>query len=213
MSASYATSASAVYTTAMVSDLSNWYIPLVSASSGYQTMSIDQSGLGYNSATNTLSVTASFATSASYSLSGSFAQTASFVTTAQTASYVVNAISASYAATSSYATTFTISASVITTAVIASSGVGSNIVFNQPSGSYSAAFYKYSVANGGNSRIGEVYASFNAGAVVYTDFSTIDNGSTTAVTMSAATTAGGNIQLLAQTNASGWTIKSQATYL
>ena len=212
-------------------------------------MSIDQSGLGYNSATNTLSVTASFATSASYSLSGSFAQTASFVTTAQTASYVlnavsasyslsgsfaqsssfaqtasfvttaqtasyvVNAISASYAATSSYATTFTISASVITTAVIASSGVGSNIVFNQPSGSYSAAFYKYSVANGGNSRIGEVYASFNAGAVVYTDFSTIDNGSTTAVTMSAATTAGGNIQLLAQTNASGWTIKSQATYL
>jgi hypothetical protein len=85
-------------------------------------------------------------------------------------------------------------------------------MFNQVTGSFNAAFFKYSAVNGANARVGEVFASFTNGAVTFTDFSTIDNGSTTAVTMSAAIT-GNTIQLLAQTNTSGWTIKSQATYL
>jgi len=85
-------------------------------------------------------------------------------------------------------------------------------MFNQVTGSFNAAFYKYSALNGVNARVGEVFASFTNGAVTFTDFSTIDNGSTTAVTMSAAIT-GNTVQLLAQTNTSGWTIKSQATYL
>lgn len=122
------------------------------------------------------------------------------------------ATSASYAETSSYATVFTISDSVITTAGNPSTSVGSNIIFDQATGSYNSAFYKYSVVNGSNSRVGEVIASFSNGAVTFTDFSTIDNGSTTAVTMSAAIV-GANIQLLAQTNTSGWNIKSQVTYL
>jgi hypothetical protein len=142
-------------------------------------------------------------------ITGSLQGTASY---AVTASYILNAISASFATTSSYATTFTINTSVITTAVLGSSSIGSNIIFDQSSGSFSAAFYKYSAVNSGNSRVGEVFASFDAGAVKFTDFSTLDNGSTTAVTMSAAIV-GANIQLLAQTNTSGWTIKSQATYL
>jgi hypothetical protein len=85
-------------------------------------------------------------------------------------------------------------------------------MFNQVTGSYNAAFFKYSAVNGSNARVGEVFASFTNGTIVYTDFSTIDNGSTNNVTMSAALS-GNTVQLLAQTNTSGWTIKSQATYL
>ena len=85
-------------------------------------------------------------------------------------------------------------------------------MFNQVTGSYNAAFFKYSAVNSTNARVGEVFASFTNGTITFTDFSTIDNGSTTNVTMSAALS-GNIVQLLAQTNTSGWTIKSQATYL
>ena len=147
--------------------------------------------------------------------SGQFTYQGTGSFTATSASYAVSASYASastYAETSSYATVFTINDSVITTAGSSSTSVGSNIIFNQATGSYNSAFYKYSAVNGSNSRVGEVIASFSNGAVTFTDFSTIDNGSTTAVTMSAAIV-GANIQLLAQTNTSGWNIKSQVTYL
>ncbi len=147
--------------------------------------------------------------------SGQFTYQGTGSFTATSASYAVSASYASastYAETSSYATVFTINDSVITTAGNSSTSVGSNIIFNQATGSYNSAFYKYSAVNGSNSRVGEVIASFSNGAVTFTDFSTIDNGSTTPVTMSAAIV-GANIQLLAQTNTSGWNIKSQVTYL
>jgi hypothetical protein len=195
------------------------------------------------SLTGSLFGTASFASTAatailapSYLLTSSFAttsgsistrvtnleSTASTLTTASAsfvANYVQNSqtssmtvLSASFAQTSSFANVFTINSSVISTATSASTSVGSNVLFNQVTGSYNAAFFKYSAVNGANARVGEVFASFTNGTITFTDFSTLDNGSTTNVTMSAALV-GNVLQLRAQTNTSGWTIKSQATYL
>jgi hypothetical protein len=55
-------------------------------------------------------------------------------------------------------------------------------------------------------------ASWNGGNVQYTDFSTVDNSSTAQVTMSIAIVSS-QMQFNAQTNTSGWTIKSQATLI
>jgi hypothetical protein len=171
---------------------------------------------GSDASLNSLTV-ATYVSASSFT--GSHFGTSSYAIQALSSSYALSAsywsgsvVSASYAQTSSYAVTFTINSSVISTATSASTSVGSNVIFNQPTGSYNAAFYKYSALNGVNARVGEVFASFTNGTVAYTEFSTIDNGSTTNVTMSAAIV-GSNVQLLAQTNTSGWTIKSQVTYL
>ena len=55
-------------------------------------------------------------------------------------------------------------------------------------------------------------AVWNAGSVQYTDNSTVDIGSTTAVTASVAAVTG-DIQFNIQTNTGGWAIRSTVTYL
>ena len=80
-------------------------------------------------------------------------------------------------------------------------------MFTISTGSFTAATFQYTAFNGTNSRAGQVIVSWNNGNTQYTDFSTLDNGSTTAVTMSATITSA-QVLLNAQTNTSGWTIKS-----
>jgi hypothetical protein len=178
--------------------------------------------------TGSLFGTASWALNASTSsyvlqaVSASFASTASFVTTAQTASYVLNAVSASFAttatsasfaSTSSYANSgFAIGISQISTATVASSIAGANNLFTTSTGSFSGAKYIYTATSASNARMGEVLAVWNGGSVQYTDISTLDIGTTTAVTASVAIVTA-QAQLNFQTSNSGWTIKSQATFL
>jgi hypothetical protein len=95
---------------------------------------------------------------------------------------------------------------------IASSTLGSNTLITQATGSYTSAFFKYTVVNGTNARAGEVIVVWNGATAEYTDFSTLDIGNTTAVTASAAISTG-NVQLNIQTNTSGWNIKSLATFI
>jgi hypothetical protein len=182
------------------------------------------------------------AQTASYVLnavSASFASTASFVTLAQTASYVLNAISASYAlsssfastansasyaltattaATASYATnltvasTLTLDATLTDYATVASSIVGSNNLFTQNTSSYTSAFFKYTAANGSNTRAGEVIAAWNGTTTTYTDFSTVDIGDTSPVTASISIVTG-QVQFNIQTNSSGWRLKSLSTFM
>lgn len=95
---------------------------------------------------------------------------------------------------------------------IESSTLGSNTLAAQPTGSYTSAFFKYTVVNGTNARAGEVIVIWNGASTQYTDFSTLDIGNTTAVTASAAISAG-NIQLNIQTNTTGWNIKTLATFI
>jgi hypothetical protein len=133
-------------------------------------------------------------------------------TTATTASYILSAVSASYAATASYANTFNIGLSQIKTATVASSIAGANNLFTDSTGSFSGAKYLYTVTNGTNARTGEVLAIWAGGSVQYTDNSTLDLGSTTAVTASVSIVTA-QAQFNVQTNTSGWTIKSQVTYI
>jgi len=129
------------------------------------------------------------------------------------ASYALNATSASYAATASHASSgFTIGISQFQTATVASSIVGANNLFTTPTSSFTGAKYLYTVSSGSNARVGEVFAVWNGGTAQFTDVSTLDIGSTTAVTAS-VTIVTAQAQLNFQTNTSGWTIKSQATFI
>ncbi len=130
----------------------------------------------------------------------------------------LNVTSASYAATSSYATNFTIQNQLIFDqtltdyASVASSVAGSNNLFTQATGSYTSAFFKYTVSNSTNARTGEVLAVWNGASVQFTDNSTLDIGTTTPVTCSVSLV-GGDVLFNVQTNTSGWRIKSIGTFM
>ena len=131
---------------------------------------------------------------------------------AATASLALTAISSSYAATASYSDQFNIGQSQTRYATVTSSINGSNIVFSVATGSYSSAFFKYTVASASNARSGEIMSVWNGSTVTFTDNSTTDIGSTSAVTSSVAISAS-NAQLTMQTNTAGWRIKSIATFM
>jgi hypothetical protein len=126
--------------------------------------------------------------------------------------------SASYAATSSYAYNFnianqlTFNGTLTDYASVASSVAGSNNLFTQATGSYTSAFFKYTVSNSTNARTGEMMAVWNGASVQYTDNSTLDIGSTTPVTCSVSIV-GSDVLFNVQTNTSGWTIKSIGTFM
>ena len=131
---------------------------------------------------------------------------------AATASLALTAISSSYAATASYSDQFNIGQSQTRYATVTSSINGLNIIFTQATGSYSSAFFKYTVASASNARSGEIMSVWNGSTVTFTDNSTTDIGSTSAVTSSVAISAS-NAQLTMQTNTAGWRIKSIATFM
>ena len=129
-----------------------------------------------------------------------------------------NATSASFAATSSFSQNLTVGSTLVLDAtltdyasVIASS-VGSNNLFSQNTSSYTSAFFKYTCASASNARSGEVVAVWNGATVQFTDFSTVDVGTTTAITSSVVIVTG-QVQFNMQTNTSGWAIKSMATFI
>jgi len=122
------------------------------------------------------------------------------------------ATSASYAFTASYSDEFHIGQTQTQYATVTSSINGSNTVFTQATGSYSSAFFKYTVASGSNARSGEIMSVWNGATTAFTDNSTTDIGTTTAVT-SSVDLSGANVQLNVQTNTAGWRIKSIATFM
>jgi hypothetical protein len=220
VSASFATSASNAIT-------ASYAFNATSASSAISASFASTASFVQNAQTASYvlnAVSASFASTASFVQNAQtasyvqIAQTASFVQTAQTASYVLNAVSSSYAATASYSnnlvvgSSLTLDATLTDYATVASSIAGSNNVFTQNTSSYTSAFFKYTVSNGGNTRAGEVVATWNGTTTEFTDFSTVDIGNTTAVTASISIVTG-QVQFNIQTNSSGWRIKSLATFM
>jgi len=127
---------------------------------------------------------------------------ASFATTAATASYAV--------ATPTVG--FGIGVSSNYTSTVGSSIVGANNMFTLSTGSFTSAFFKYTVSNGSNARSGEIMAVWNGVNTSYTEYSTTDIGSTTAVTGSVSIVTS-QVQFNIQTNSSGWKLKSLATLL
>lgn len=171
-------------------------------------------------------INATTAATASYvlnAISASFATSASQATNANTAtsaSFASQASSSRYAATSSYAdnfnikNTYTFDGTLNDYSTLSNSVVGVNNVFTQPTGSYTSAFFKYTVQKGLIARTGEVMAVWNDGEFDYTDTSTNDIGNgTTADVIMYVTLAGPNVELNANTLSSGWSVKALATYM
>jgi len=131
---------------------------------------------------------------------------------AATASYAVTATSASYSNNFVVANQLTIDQTLTDYHVVPSSAAGENNMFNKSTGSYSSAFFKYTVSNGSNARAGEVMAVWNGGSVQYVDNSTSDIGNTSGVTAEAVV-ALGSIQFNLNTVDSGWKLKSLGTFM
>jgi hypothetical protein len=132
-----------------------------------------------------------------------------------------NATTASYAVSSSYASAsfnfivanqLTIDQTLTDYHTVASSAPGENNMFNRSTGSFSSAFFKYTVANGSNARAGEVMAVWAGGSIQYTDNSTSDIGDTSGVTAEAVIAAGA-VQFNLTTATSGWKLKSLGTFM
>jgi hypothetical protein len=85
-------------------------------------------------------------------------------------------------------------------------------MFNLATGSYSSAFFKYSVTNGSNTRAGEIIAAWAGGSIQFTDNSTLDVGDTSGVVASAVI-ASNAVQFNLTTATSGWKLKSLATFM
>ena len=200
----YATSLTGSFTGSLVGALTGTSSFATSASYAFQATSASYA------LTATSASYANNATSASYAAN---ATTASYALTATSASYASTSTSGSYAATASVSsTTFGIGATIQTYGSVASSVTGSNNIFTQNTGSYTSAFFKYTATSGSNTRAGEVISVWNGATTSFTDFSTVDIGSTNNVTASISIVTG-QVQFNVQTNSSGWAIKSIATFM
>lgn len=238
VTASYALTASYVENAQTASYVQNAVSASHATTSSFAISASYAPGSG-TSVTASYALTASYvenAISSSYALSASYAPGSGTSVTASyalTASYVQNAITSSYALTASYVSgafnsvtssyaqsasnfvvtdTLTITAALIKNTTVNSSILGSNIAASQATGSYSSAFFQYTATSASNARAGQVTAVWNNDTTTYTDFSTTDIGSTTAVTASVSLLVN-TLQFNVQTNTAGWKIKTLATYL
>jgi cytoskeletal protein CcmA (bactofilin family) len=128
------------------------------------------------------------------------------------ASYAVTATTASYSTNFTVANQLTIDQTLTDYHTVPSSIVGSNNIFTKATGSYSSAFFKYSVTKGSNSRAGEVIAAWAGGTLQFTDNSTLDVGDTSGV-VATAIIAASSVQFNITTADSAWTLKTLATFM
>ena len=170
----------------------------------------DTSSYAFVAISASFATTASYVPTSSYAVSSSTAISSSYAFNATTASYVNGVVeSSSYAATASVLSGFNFEASSSISVVTASN----NIVISKSTGSFIAAFFDYAVASGSNIRAGTVFGSWVNGTATYSEFTTVDVGDTSQVTMSLVIT-GSNVRLLSNAaNSVSWSVKAIARYL
>lgn len=141
---------------------------------------------------------------------GSLHGTASW---AHSSSNAINAINAQSSSNFTVTNTLRIDGTETNVHTVLSTAVGSNNLYTTPTGSYTAAFGKYTLHNGTNARAGEFMTVWNDNLpAVYTDTSTTDIGNTADISFT-ATIVGGSIQVNAQAVSSGWYVKMLATFI
>jgi hypothetical protein len=96
---------------------------------------------------------------------------------------------------------------LITTAKVTQTNSGSFVVYSLPTASYDTAFFEYSVKSGSNARAGTIMAIQSGSSVNFTETTTLDFGSTTAISFTVVVT-GSNMALTGSSTAGAWTIKS-----
>ena len=93
-----------------------------------------------------------------------------------------------------------------TTNRIASTALGSNVIYSLPTSSYDGVFMDYTVKSGSNARAGNFAAIWSGTAVNYIDNSTTDFGSTAGMVLSGSIS-GSNMVIFASGSTAGWTFK------
>jgi hypothetical protein len=106
----------------------------------------------------------------------------------------------------------TVSQSIFRNQNTASLGSGVRIVSINATSSYTAAFYNYVVTSGSNSRAGQFMAVWNGGSIQYTDNSTVDIGSTSAVALTASLS-GSSVLLTTSLPTAGWDVKTMVNLI
>jgi len=96
---------------------------------------------------------------------------------------------------------------LITTAKVTQTNSGSFVLYSLPTASYDTAFFEYSVRSGSNARAGTIMAIQSGSAVNFTETTTTDFGSTSAISFTVVVT-GSNMALTGSSSAGSWTIKT-----
>lgn len=173
---------------------------------------------GLYTITSSWSINSVNSVSASSSISSSFATTASWARLALTSSYVSagnidgtvdSATSASFATTANFLNGFPIdntgSISQVTRSFFP--------VVTRNTGSFIAVVYDYAVVSGSNIRSGTVFGSWVGSNVTQAEYTTVDVGDTSEVTMSIGI-GGPNIQLSCSIwNTRFWNVRALARYI
>ena len=89
----------------------------------------------------------------------------------------------------------------------ASLASGTQTISTNATGSFTSAFYQYTLASGSNARSGQVMSVWNGASIQFTDITTTDIGTTAAVALTASLS-GANVVLSSTLPTSGWTIKT-----
>lgn len=147
-------------------------------------------------------------------MTGSYGLTGSLWATSFTGSLfgtASQAVSSSYAATASFANTgFTINTTsyYVTSSTTAA---GTTTVSSVATGSFTSAFYNYTIRSGSNARSGQMMSVWSGSSIQYTEVTTLDIGSTATASLAVALS-GANVNL--NFTAPGvWTVKSIANLL
>jgi hypothetical protein len=96
---------------------------------------------------------------------------------------------------------------LITTAKVVQTNSGSFTLYSLPTASYDTAFFEYSIRSGSNARAGTIMAIQSGSAVNFTETTTTDFGSTSAVSFTVIVT-GSNMALTGSSTSGAWTIKT-----
>jgi len=96
---------------------------------------------------------------------------------------------------------------LITTKKVTMTNSGSFVVYSLPTASYDTAFFDYSIKSGSNARAGQIMAIQSGSSVNFTETTTTDFGSTTAVSFTVLVS-GSNMVLTGSAATGSWTIKS-----
>jgi hypothetical protein len=96
---------------------------------------------------------------------------------------------------------------LITTKKVTMTNSGSFVVYSLPTASYDTAFFDYSIKSGSNARAGQIMAIQSGSSVNFTETTTTDFGSTTAVSFTVLVS-GSNMVLTGSASTGSWTIKS-----
>jgi hypothetical protein len=145
-------------------------------------------------------------------LSGSYGLTGSLNATSFTGSLSGTATNAHSGSDFVVTNTLKIDGSLTDYNTVSSTTIGSNALYTQATGSYTAAFCKYTLLKGTNARAGEFMTVWNGNTTTYTDTSTTDIGSTSDISF-ISNIVTGNIEIVATAASTGWTIKTLVTYI